>query len=99
LRKYLDINFEFLKTFLEEQLPQAVFKVPDATYLAWVNVDAYLPNEENLTLFFANEAGVLLEGANMFVSNGKGHIRLNLACPKSRIKEGLDRIKSAILSQ
>ncbi len=99
LRTYLDTNFEFLKTYLETHLPQAVFKIPDATYLAWVNIDAYLPNEENLTLFFANEAGVLLEGANMFVSNGKGHIRLNLACPKSRLKEGLDRIKSAILSK
>lgn len=98
LREYLDGNFEFLKLYLEEHLPKAVFRIPDATYLAWVNVGAYLPDDENLTLFFANKAGVLLEGPNMFVSNGKGHIRLNLACPRSRLEQGLERIAEAIRS-
>ncbi len=96
LKAYLDENFIFLKHYLNTHLPEAVFKIPDATYLAWINVAAYLPDEENLTLFFANKAGVLLEGDNMFVSNGKGHIRLNLACPRSRLEEGLHRIKDAI---
>jgi len=96
LREYLDGNFEFLKNYLSQNLPKAIFKTPDATYLAWVNVSAYLPDEDNLTLFFANKAGVLLEGDTMFVANGAGHIRLNLACPRARLKEGLDRIAMAI---
>ncbi len=96
LKVYLDANFEFLKKYLEGHLPKAVFKIPESTYLAWVNVSTYLPNEENLTLFFANNAGVLLEGGTMFVANGKGHIRLNLACPRARLKEGLDKITAAI---
>jgi len=96
LKEYLDGNFIFLKNYLAEHLPKAIFKIPEATYLAWVNVGAYLPHEENLTLFFANKAGVLLEGDNMFVANGAGHIRLNLACPRARLEQGLDRILSAI---
>lgn len=96
LKEYLDGNFEFLKNYLSQNLPKAIFKTPDATYLAWVNVSAYLPDENNLTLFFANKAGVLLEGDTMFVANGDGHIRLNLACPRARLKEGLDRITRAI---
>ena len=96
LKKYLDGNFEFLKSYLTEHLPEAFFEIPDATYLAWVNVEAYLPAEENLTLFFANKAGVLLEGDNMFVANGAGHIRLNLACPRARLEEGMQRITQAI---
>ncbi|TMM53857.1 pyridoxal phosphate-dependent aminotransferase [Maribacter algarum] len=96
LKEYLDGNFEFLKDYLSEYLPKAIFKIPDATYLAWVNIGAYLPDEENLTLFFANKAGVLLEGDNMFVANGAGHIRLNLACPRARLHKGLDRIAKAI---
>lgn len=97
LRKYLDENFEFLKNFLAEQLPKAVFKIPGATYLAWIDVAAYFPEGGNLTLFFANKAGVLLEGDNMFVANGAGHIRLNLACPRTRLEEGLNRIVKAIM--
>lgn len=92
LKNYLDVNFIFTKNYLEKHLPKAVFRISEATYLAWVNISAYLPTEEDLPLFFANNAGVLLEGGNMFVANSDGYIRLNLACPKSMLEEGLKRI-------
>ena len=93
---YLDENFIFLQKYLQEKLPKAIFQIPDSTYLAWVDVSAYFEKNENLTLFFANQAGVLLEGGNMFVANSDGYIRLNLACPRARLKEGLNRISKAI---
>lgn len=93
---YLDNNFDFLQNYLEKHLPKAKFTIPEATYLAWVDVRAYFPKGENLTLFFAEKAGVLLEGGNMFVSNADGFIRLNLACPKVILEEGLERIVEAV---
>lgn len=99
LTKYLDDNFIFLEKFLQDNLPKAIFHIPDSTYLAWVNVGAYFQKNENLTLFFANQAGVLLEGGNMFVKNSDGYIRLNLACPRARLEEGLNRILKAINDQ
>ena len=99
LTLYLDENFSFLQNYLKEHLPKALFHIPDSTYLAWVDVSAYFPKNENLTLFFANQAGVLLEGGNMFVANSDGYIRLNLACPRIRLKEGLDRITQAIIKR
>ena len=42
------------------------------------------------------KAGVLLEGGNMFVQNSDGFIRLNLACPKATLAEGLRRICEAV---
>ena len=42
--------------------------------------------------FFANGAGVLLEGGDMFVANSDGYIRLNLACPRRVLETGLERI-------
>ena len=98
LKTYLDGNFAFLKAFLEEHLPKAKFHIPDATYLAWIDMGAYFPPEENLTLFFAKHAGVLLEGGNMFVDNAEGFIRLNLACPMAKLEEGLRRILSSLES-
>lgn len=93
---YLDDNFVFLQKYLKVHLPKAVFRISEATYLAWVDVSAYFSKEENLTLFFANHAGVLLEGGNMFVSNSDGFIRLNLACPRARLEKGLKKITNAI---
>lgn len=92
LKNYLDDNFTFTKNYLENNLPKAVFRVPEATYLAWVDINSYLQTKEDLPLFFANKAGVLLEGGNMFVDNSDGYIRLNLACPKAILEEGLRRI-------
>ena len=99
LKDYLDGNFAFTKQYLETHLPEAVFRIPEATYLAWVNISAYLPDEENLPLYFANNAGVLLEGGNMFVANSDGFIRLNLACPRSVLTEGLRRICEVLVKE
>jgi len=92
LLEYLDGNFEYTRQYLAENLPGAVFRIPEATYLACVDVSAYFTSGEDLPMFFANNAGVLLEGGNMFVSNSACFIRLNLACPRSILAEGLNRI-------
>ena len=98
-KDYLDDNFLFVKQYLEQHLPKAVFRIPEATYLAWIDVGAYLPDEEHFPLYFANKAGVLLEGGNMFVANSAGYIRLNLACPRSVVAEGLRRICTVLHPQ
>lgn len=93
---YLDENFAFTQKYLQKQLPKAKFRISEATYLAWVDLSAYFHEKENLPIFFAYQAGVLLEGGNMFVQNSDGFIRLNLACPRSVLAVGLERICKAV---
>lgn len=99
LQVYLDNNFKLTQDYLKENLPQAKFRISEATYLAWVDLSNYFEADENLPLFFAQRAGVLLEGGNMFVQNSDCFIRLNLACPKSILLEGLKRICEAVLTK
>ncbi|MCC8059963.1 MAG: PatB family C-S lyase [Clostridiales bacterium] len=96
LRAYLDENFRFTQEYLAEHLPEAKFRISEATYLAWVDLNVYFEPDEHLPLFFAYRAGVLLEGGNMFVQESDGFIRLNLACPKATLTEGLRRICEAV---
>lgn len=99
LKDYLDSNFNLVQGFMQEHFPKANFNIPDATYLAWIKIEEYLPEDvdrQKLSLYFANQTGILLEGGNMFVSNGEGFIRINLACPRSVLQEGLERIKKAL---
>lgn len=97
LKSYLDGNFAFVKEFMSEYMPEAVMYIPEATYLAWVDLSKCLPDVEDLPGFFADNAGVLLEGGNsLFVGNAAGYIRLNLAMPKSVIRTGLERMRDAI---
>ena len=97
LKEYLDGSFAFVKEFLARELPEAVMYIPEATYLAWVDLGKCLPEGTDLPDFFANKAGVLLEGGNgLFVGNASGYVRLNLAMPRSIIETGLIRMVEAI---
>ena len=99
LKAYLDGNLNFVKEFLEVNIPSASFQMPEATYFAWVDFSKTLPGAGDLSLFFANNAGVLLEGGNsLFVGNAEGYVRLNLAMPKAMVKLGMERIAEAVSS-
>ena len=97
LKVYLDGNFRYVSEFLVSRLPEARFRIPEATYLAWVDLSECLPDVTDLPGFFANEAGVLLEGGNsLFVGNAEGFVRLNLAMPRSILETGMERIADSI---
>jgi cystathionine beta-lyase len=92
LRTYLDDNFTELESELIKHLPDAIFKIPNATYLAWIDLSAYFPPSVNLTRLFLDDAGVIVEGGEMFVSDGGTRIRLNVACPRSKLRDAIYRI-------
>lgn len=97
LKTYLDGNFKLVKETFARELPDITFQIPQATYLAWVNMNPYLGDVEDIPDFMANKAGVLLEGGDaLFVDNAKGYIRLNLAMPRVIVDKGLQRIVKAV---
>lgn len=97
MKTYLDGNFHYVKQFLDTNLPETNFTIPESTYLAWIDLHQTLPQVDDLPSFFAYKAGVLLEGGDaLFVGNAKGYIRLNLAMPREYIQIGLDRMLKAI---
>lgn len=95
LNAYLDENFKHLKERLETELPNAKFTIPQATYLAWIDLgDCHITREE-LALRLVKE-GLQVEYENEFVDNGNGHIRMNLACPRSVLDKAIDRMVKAL---
>lgn len=99
LKDYLDGNFKLLQDFLKFNFPKIKFEIPQATYLAWVDFTEYFPPNTNLTKFFLEKSGVILEGSEMFVENGGLRVRLNLACPRAQIQLALERIKQAVAAK
>lgn len=95
VKVYLDGNFNFLKEWLEQNLPKMKYRVPEGTYLAWIDVSAYQPNSEQ----FAKDCGfggIIVEQGDVFGDGGKGFIRFNVATPRAVIAEGLERMKKVI---
>ncbi|MGL4338252.1 MAG: PatB family C-S lyase, partial [Turicibacter sp.] len=96
VREYLDGNFEFIGQYLKENLPLAKYVPSEGTYLAWIDLSAYESDGEALDRLVREEANVLLDGGTMFGIEGNGFQRINAACPRSLIKECLDRITTVL---
>lgn len=76
---------------LAAELPDARFVLPEATYLAWLDVSAYdLGDDPAKTLL--DEARVGLSCGNDFGEHGAGFVRLNFATTRPILDEILDRI-------
>lgn len=96
---YLDKNFKFMENFFKENLKDAIVTKSQTTYLGWVDLSKYFEKDEDVELFFAKVGGILLEADKSFVGHANRMIRLNLACPRSYLKKGLDRIADALLNK
>ena len=98
LSDLLDEASAFIRAYTRrDALPEAVYTAPEATYLAWVDLRACLPDVKDYSDFFAKKAGVILEGGNaFFVDDAEGYVRLNLAMPRALVEKGLCRMRDAI---
>jgi cysteine-S-conjugate beta-lyase len=98
LRYYLTDNRDYLCRFVAEELPGVEVTFPEATYLAWLDCRAALP-EDNPYDFFLTMADVALSDGSAFGESGKGFVRLNFGCSRRVLQEGLQRIAQALLTQ
>lgn len=95
LRAYLDGSFAMLEKALKARLPGAVFRIPEGTYLAWINFSALGLTDEALRDRISR-AGVFAQFSGEFVDHDAGCMRLNMASPRAVLAEALDRICTAL---
>jgi len=95
LRSYLGESFAMMKQLLDERLPKAKFTIAEGTYLAWVDLSGYGLSEQELKKRIS-QAGVFVQFGEDFVDNAECFMRVNLASPRSVVREGLDRICRAL---
>jgi cystathionine beta-lyase len=95
LRVYLDESFAMLRQFVADRLPKAKFLIPQGTYLAWIDLSGYGMSEQALKQRIS-KSGVFVQFGEDFVDNGDCFMRVNLASPRSQVREGLERIALAL---
>lgn len=92
---YISQNYSFLCEYMAENLPEVRISPMEGTYLAWVDYNPLGIDSKTLDHLIKHEANVLLDDGSMFGESGKGFQRFNLACPRSILKEALDKITQA----
>ena len=96
LLEYLEGNRKYLKEFLETKVPKIKMGNPQATYLMWLNCKELNLEPKELQQFFLQKAKVAMNEGSTFGPGGAGFMRMNIACPRSRLAEALERIEKAV---
>lgn len=95
---YLRENRDLVVKFVEEHLPDVRVTVPEATFLAWLDMRA-TPFADDPYKKLLDLGRVALNNGKDFGTGGEGFVRLNFACPRATLLDGLGRIKQALESQ
>lgn len=95
LRDYVQGNYEYLCRFCAEHMPEVKVTPLEATYLAWLDVSVLGMNGEDVKAWMYEKAKVALNEGSTFGKNGEGFLRINLACSRVILEEGLNRMKMA----
>lgn len=91
LREYLHANYRHLKRYLAQHLQQLAVMPMEATYLAWIDCRKLGVSTKELTERLC-EAHLRVSPGTLYGEAGEGFIRINLACPRRTLDEGLDRL-------
>lgn len=94
LRDYLWENYLYVRDFLRKELPDCPMARLEATYLPWVDVESLGIPAERLEEMLKSEAKVWVNCGEMYGRGG--YIRLNIACPREVLAEGLRRMTAYI---
>ena len=93
LNEYLWGNYQMLCAFAAEHLPKWKVCRLEGTYLPWVDISALSITSQEYCNCLLSEAKVWVNPGTMYGPvSGEGYIRMNIACPRSRLLEALERI-------
>jgi cystathionine beta-lyase len=96
LMEYLQENLEFLMHYFRERIPKIKVIRPEGTYLVWLDCRELGMDPKSLKSFMIEEAKVGLNDGPKFGAGGEGFQRINIACPRCTLEEGLRRIERAV---
>ena len=97
LMPYIADNYALLKDTFAKEVPSYEVLKLEGTYLAWVDIRKSGLIANALTEKLLREGKVQVNSGVIYSKNdGEGYIRINLACPRTTLQEGLKRIVNVL---
>lgn len=96
LREYLAQNRTIAEEYIKENIPGISTVKGEATYLLWIDCTGLGMSSDVLAEKIREKTGLYLSEGCEYRGNGSGFLRMNLACPKSRLADGLERLRRAV---
>ncbi|WP_282708515.1 aminotransferase class I/II-fold pyridoxal phosphate-dependent enzyme [Ligilactobacillus sp. Marseille-Q7487] len=94
LNEYIRGNMYLVEDFIQENLSDFKFRVPDGTYLAWIDVRDVPYTSDDIQKALVDVGGVGIMPGETYGS--QKYLRMNVGCPQKKVMEGLKRVKKAM---
>ena len=96
LRDYLQDNMRYIEKTLNAAFPELKWAVPQATYLAWIDLRPLNIDDRELQDVLIKQQKVAIMPGYTYGIEGNGFIRLNAGCPRVKLEQGVERLIAAI---
>lgn len=93
---YVEANIDFVSSWLKSNLPGIHATRPQASFLVWLDCRKLGLIQKDLVKLFVDGAHLALNDGTMFGPEGEGFMRLNVACPRSKLEKALEQLKVAV---
>lgn len=99
LRSVISENKKTVQSFVQANIPAMKVVPSEATYLLWLDCSAFTEDSEALAKTIREKTGLYLSDGAQFGGDGRHFLRFNVACPKTTLLDGLNRLKAALSPQ
>ena len=96
LKIYLFANYIYLKGYFDEYLPEFPVMMLEGTYLVWVDCSVLNQTSAEIVKDLLKKEKLWVNEGILYGEAGEGFIRINIACPRQRLIDGLNRLKRAL---
>lgn len=93
---YLWENRQAAEDFIQKELPMLHPVAGEATYLMWLDCTQVTTKPGVLSDLIRQESGLFVSDGDEY-RQGSGFLRINLACPRARLMDGMQRLKESII--
>jgi len=97
LKIYLWENYQYLLNFCKENLPNIKVIPVQATYLVWLDCSFFNKKSDEISKILLEEEKLWINSGTMYGKAGEGFLRINIACPRELLIDGLKRLENFYL--
>jgi cystathionine beta-lyase len=94
--EYLEGNIDYVINYCKENIPGVRALRPEASFLVWLDCRGLGLDHASLVDLFVNKARLALNDGEMFGKGGEGHMRLNVAMPRSVLAKALAQLSESV---
>ena len=96
LKQYLFANYNYLRAYFAEYLSEFPVSMLEGTYLVWADCSVLNQSSDETVKTLLEKEKLWVNEGSLYGEAGEGFIRINIACPRQQLIEGLNRLRRAL---